>query len=127
MSAGAPEDALDGIRWLAWRAARAGRLALAATLLDGLILLAPQNLEAAKARADVSLRMGEGWAAHAAAARALQISPRDAEALCLHGRALLILGHLDEAMRYLVAAAQQGSRVAQRIVERWQGEPLSFA
>lgn len=112
---GVPDDATGAIRWLAWQAASAGRLALAARLIEGLAVLDPRSLPTAQLRAEIALRRGDAPTAHEAAGRALQIAPRDPHALLLYGRALLALGERADARRWLQAAAAHGSPLARRL------------
>ena len=113
---GVPDDALEAARWLAWQAAAAGKLALAARILEGLVVLEPRSLPAAVLRAEVALRRGDAPTAHEAAGRALQIEPRDPAALLAYGRALLALGEAGDARRWLEAAAAAGAPLAARLI-----------
>ncbi len=113
---GVSEEARDAIRWLAWHAAAAGRLALAARLVEGLAVIDPRSLDTANLRAEIALRRGDAPRAHEAAGRALQIAPRDPAALLAYGRALLALGERGDARRWLEAAAHAGSPLASQLL-----------
>lgn len=112
---GVPDDALQAARWIAWQAAGAGRLELAQKVLDGLAVLDPRSAPTAVLRAEVALRRGDAPKAHEAAGRALQIAPRDPAALLAYGRALLALGEVADARRWLGAAAAAGSPLARAL------------
>lgn len=114
---GVPDDALEAARWIAWQAASAGRLELAQRVLDGLAVVDPRNASTAVLRAEVALRRGDAPKAHEAAGRALQIAPRDPAALLAYGRALLALGEVADAQRWLGSAAAAGSPLA-RVLAR---------
>ena len=112
---GVPDDALVAIRWFAWQAASARRLDLASRLVEGLAVLDPRSLATANLRTEIALLRGDATRAHEAAGRALQIAPRDADALLAYGRALLALGERADARRWLETAAQAGSTLARRL------------
>ena len=113
-----PREGVHAACWLAWQAMRGGRLDDAQVVLDGLVVLDPNDREIAGLRCECALRRRDATRALDAAEHWRRVAPREGAASRAVARALILAGRHEEAYPWVRHAAELADPIARRWARR---------